>query len=77
AMNVKSAEPKFATYLCDARMMQWLLDNQGWQFELSGPWMITYCRRMRPRLIWNVLEAAREFHSHIPKVIAETYGEGQ
>ena len=76
AWNVKSAEPKFATYLCDARMMQWLLDNKGWRFELSGPWVLTYTGRLKPKEIWNVIEAAREFHSHIPKVIGETYGEG-
>jgi len=76
AFNVKSAEPKFATYLCDARMMQWLLDNKGWHFELSGQSMLTYCDRMKPKEIWNVIEAAREFHQHIPKVIGETYGEG-
>jgi hypothetical protein len=74
AFAVKSSEPQFATYLCDPRMMQWLLDNKGWHFELSGPWVLTYTGRVRPMEIWNVIEAAREFHSHIPKVIEETYG---
>jgi hypothetical protein len=76
AWKVESANPKFANYLVDARMMQWLLENKGWRFELSDRWMLTYRGRVRPREIWNVIEAAREFHMKVPKVIGETYGEG-
>jgi hypothetical protein len=36
--------------------------------------MLAYCSRLKPKLIWNVIQAARDFHSHIPKVIADTYG---
>ena len=75
AWKVKSADQKFATYLLDPRMMQWLLDNKGWQFELSGNSLLTYCKRLRPREIWSVIEAGREFHAHVPKVIGDTYGE--
>ena len=77
AMKVHSADPKFATYLVDARMMQWLLDNKRWQFEVCDRWVLAYDRRMKPMLIWNVIEAAREFQQHIPKVIDETYGEAR
>ena len=76
AMKVNSADPQFATYLVDARMMQWLLDNKGWHFELCGRWVLAYGGRTKPKLIWGVIEAAREFHQHIPKVIDETYREG-
>ena len=76
AMKVNSADPKFATYLVDARMMQWLLDNKGWHFELCDRWLLAYRSRTKPKLIWGVIEAAREFHQHIPKVIDETYREG-
>ena len=76
AMKVNSADPKFATYLVDARMMQWLLDNKGWHFELCDRWLLAYRSRTKPKLIWGVIEAAREFHQHIPNVIEETYREG-
>jgi len=76
AWKVKSADPKFANYLVDPRMMEWLLDNKGWQFELSDRWMLAYCKRLKPREIWNVIEAAREFHMKVPKIIGETYGGG-
>ncbi|TML80361.1 MAG: hypothetical protein E6G04_03115 [Actinobacteria bacterium] len=73
---VPTAVSQFATYLVDARMMQWLLDNKGWHFELCGRWVLAYGGRTKPKLIWGVIEAAREFHQHIPKVIDETYREG-
>ena len=76
AMKVNSADPQFATYLVDARMMQWLLDNKGWHFELCDRWVLAYGGRTKPKLIWGVIEAAREFYQHIPKVIEETYREG-
>jgi hypothetical protein len=76
AMKVKSAEPKFATYLVDPRMMEWLLANKGWQFELSGQSLLTYCKRVKPPEIANVIAAARGFHQHIPRVIDETFKEG-
>jgi hypothetical protein len=76
AMKVKSAEPKFANYLVDARMMAWLLANKGWQFELSGQSLLTYCKRVKPPEIATVIAAAQGFHEHIPRVIDETFKEG-
>jgi len=76
AMKVKSAEPKFANYLIDARMMQWLLETKGWQFELSGTDILTYCDRVRPPEIPRVIAAAEGFHEHIPKVVEDTFKEG-
>jgi hypothetical protein len=75
-MKVKSAEPKFATYLVDPRMMEWLLANKGWQFELSDRSLLTYCGRVHPQDIGTVLAAAEGFHQHIPRVIDETFKEG-
>ena len=75
-MKVKSAEPKFANYLVDARMMEGLLGNKGWQFELSGQQILTYCNRVKPHEIVGVLSAAEGFHQQIPKVIEDTYKEG-
>lgn len=75
-MKVKSAEPKFANYLIDARMMQWLLENKGWQFELSGQQILTYCKRVKPPEIVGVISAAEGFHKQIPNVIEDTYKEG-
>ena len=75
-MKVKSAEPKFANYLIDARMMQWLLDNKGWEFELTGMSMLAYCRKVKPPQIVKVIEAVEGFRQHIPNVVEETYKEG-
>jgi len=75
-MKVKSAEPKFANYLVDARMMQWLLENKGWEFELSGQSLLAYCKKVKPPEIVNVIAAVEGFHQHIPKVIEDTYKEG-
>ena len=77
AMKVKSADPKFANYLIDARMMQWLLERKGWQFELSGTDILTYCDRVKPLEIPKVIAAAKGFHDHIPKVVEDTYKEGR
>ena len=76
AMKVKSAEPKFATYLVDPQMMEWLLANKGWQFELSGQSLLTYCGRVKPPEIASVIAAAQGFHQHIPRVVDETFKEG-
>jgi len=75
AMKVKSADPKFANYLIDARMMQWLLETKGWQFELNGTDILTYCRRVRPLEMPNVIAAAEGFRAHIPEVVEDTYKE--
>jgi hypothetical protein len=75
-MKVTSAEPKFATYLVDPQMMEWLLANKGWQFELSDRSLLTYCRRVKPPKIASVIAAAQGFHEHIPRVIDETFKEG-
>ncbi len=75
-MKVKSAEPKFATYLVDPQMMEWLLANKGWQFELSDRSVLTYCKRVKPPAIATVIAAAQGFHKHIPRVVDETFKEG-
>jgi hypothetical protein len=76
AMKVKSAQPKFATYLVDPQMMEWLLANKGWQFELSDLSVLTYCKRVKPPEIATVIATAQGFHQHIPHVVDETYKEG-
>jgi hypothetical protein len=76
AMKVTSADPKFANYLVDSRMMEWLLANKGWQFELSGQSLLTYCGRVKPPEIASVIAASQGFHEHIPRVIDETFKEG-
>lgn len=71
---VRSADRKFASYLIDARMMQWLLDVSGWHFELYGPMLLCYEHKVGPDDYPQILAAACEFVAHIPRVVHETYG---
>lgn len=75
AFNVKSADRKFANDIVDARMMQWLLGtDEGFNFEVSGRWMLCYCKRRRPLELVPLLGTMKEFQEHVPRVVYELYG---
>jgi hypothetical protein len=72
--NVTGDDPRFATALCDARMMRWLLDHgDGYGFELVGDRMLCWCRRVAPSGIVEVLGTARAFRDRIPDVVRSLY----
>jgi type II secretory pathway pseudopilin PulG len=75
--QIKSKDRKFATDLIDARMMQWLLATEkGWSYELSGPYLLCYHKRLRPVELTPLLGTMKEFRDHIPRVVYGLYGSG-
>jgi hypothetical protein len=72
-MKVTSSDPKFANYLIDPRMMEWLLATRGWEYELSDGWILSHCRRVKPAAIGSVLDAAQGLHDHIPTVVLDVF----
>ncbi len=77
AFNVKCGDPKFATYLVDARMMQWLLGmGKGWSFDLSGPSLLCYTKRRKPEELPQLFGTLKGFSDHVPRMVYEMYGPG-
>jgi hypothetical protein len=74
AMQVKSQDQRFATYLIDARMMEWLLETRGWTFELFDRYLLCVRKRLRPEEVPTIIEAVLAFRERIPNVVFETYG---
>ena len=72
--RVKGRDHKFATDLVDARMMQWLLGTPGWSFELTGPYLLCYCGRLKPTALIPLLGTLEQFRDHIPRVVYDLYG---
>jgi hypothetical protein len=74
--NVKSSDKKFANDVLDARMMQWLLQTgDGFAFEMNGPYMLTYCKRLRPTELTPLLGVMKGYIDHVPKVAYSLYGD--
>jgi hypothetical protein len=75
--NVTGDDPRFATALCDARMMQWLLDHgDGYAFELVGDRLLCWTRRVPPAGIVHLLGTARAFREQMPDVVRSLYPNG-
>ena len=74
AYRVKCEDRKFATDLIDARMMGWLLPQEGWAFELTGPYLLAYCDRLRPTELIPLLGTLKAFRDHIPRVVYDLHG---
>jgi len=74
AWKVHAEDKKCAYALCDARMMQWLLDEGGVaQYEVYGRVILCYTKRVSPPEYENLLEVLRRFHAHVPTVLASLY----
>lgn len=72
--KVHSDDKKFAYAICDARMMQWLLDEGGVaQYEVNGTLILCYTKRVSPPEYENLLEVLRRFRAHIPEVLSSLY----
>lgn len=75
--NVKCADRKFANDLIDARMMKWLLGVEGaFRFEVSGQWVLCFCKRLRPSELVPLIGNMKQFVHHVPRVVFELYGAG-
>ena len=75
--NVTGDDPHFATALCDARMMDWLLHHgDGYSFEVIGDRLLCWCRRLRPPAIVDLLGTAKAFRAQIPDVVRSLYPNG-
>lgn len=74
--NVKSQDRKFANDVIDARMMQWLLQaDDGFAFEMNGPYVLVYCKRLRPAELVPLLGMLQQYVGHVPKVAYSLYGD--
>lgn len=75
--TVKCRDAKFATDVVDQRMMEWLLQcGGGWNFELSGSFLMCYSKRRRPTELVPLLGTLKAFRDHIPRVVYGLYGTG-
>ena len=74
AFRVKSATPKFAYDMIDARMMAFLLDaSSGCTFEVVGSDLLCATGRVRPADLPGLLHVLQSFHAHVPKVVWSLY----
>jgi hypothetical protein len=72
--RVVAGDPRFAYRLVDARMMEWLLAmGQGFEFEVSGPRILAYCRPRGPEDMVPLLGVVKGFHDHVPRLVWTEY----
>ena len=74
AMQVKCDDRKFANYLVDARMMEWLLAARGWAFERHGDEVLCYADRLQPADATAMLDALLGFKHQVPRAALDAYG---
>ena len=74
AFHVQGRDRRFATALCDARMMEWLLGNaQGYSFEVTGDRLLCWARQGPAEAKLEMLATVKTFHDRIPPVVASLY----
>jgi hypothetical protein len=72
--NVKTKDREFCFKLIDARMMQWLLSTGGsFGFEIVGPWLLVYCKRLPPTGLIPLVGTAKAFGDHVPTLVRTEY----
>ena len=77
AFKVSSDDRRFAFAMLDPRMMAWLMDEGGIaQYEVMGPLVLCYVKRIKPPEYENLLEVLRRFRTHVPDVVASLYPRG-
>lgn len=75
AFQVRAADPRFASYLIDARMMEWLLANgNDVDIEVLGDAVLLATSKMSPASIGWLLERVTGFCARIPNAAREVYG---
>ncbi len=74
AYQIRSQDRRFAHYLVDARMMEWLLRApKGHGYETLGPWLLVHCGRIPVSRIDGLLQHTRGFSERIPRVVRDVY----
>ena len=74
AFKVSCEDPKFASDVIDARMMQWLLTNApDHAFELIGNRVLVAGPKIDPMALTTLLGVSRGFVQHVPKVVYSLY----
>jgi hypothetical protein len=75
AFVVRSMEPRFASALIDASMIDWLLGlPRGTGFEIHGPMLLAIAPRPTFDDLTFALETMQAFLERIPPVVASLYG---
>jgi hypothetical protein len=75
--HVKGPDAHFATALCDARMMEWLLANgDGHAFEVVGARLLCSRRLVEPAALLDLFATAKAFRERIPPVVSSLYPKG-
>jgi hypothetical protein len=75
AFEVRSMDPRFASALIDAPMIDWLLAlPSGSGFEIHGSTLLAISPRPKFDDLTFVLETMRAFLERIPPVVASLYG---
>ena len=72
--QVKSTDPRFASYLVDPRMMEWLMASRGWSFEIHGGWLLVWTKRVGAGRFHGHLDALCGFLDTAPAVVRDVYG---
>jgi hypothetical protein len=75
--DVTGEDERFASAFCDARMMQWLLEQgDGYAFEVVGDRLLCSGKRVDPAAIVGLLGTAKAFRDRIPDVVRSLYPNG-
>ena len=75
--QVRSGDRKFANDFIDQRMMRWLLGcGDPWSFEVAGPYLMCFCKRLDPAELTPLLGTLKAFREQIPRVVYSLYGTG-
>jgi hypothetical protein len=70
-------DERFATAICDARMMDWLLRHgDGYAFEVVGDRLLCSCRRVAPAGMIHLFGTVKTFREQIPSVVSSLYPRG-
>jgi hypothetical protein len=74
AFKVACDDPRFATAMIDARMMEWLLAHgTEYTFEAVGNRVLVAGPKIDPLALTALLGVARGFVQHVPKVVSSMY----
>ena len=73
--EIRAKDTEFAYKLVDARMMEWLMHTAGPHcYEVSGPWVLAYCKQLPVAEVPTLLYAVKGFKAQIPRLVWADYG---
>jgi hypothetical protein len=74
AFRVESDDKKYAFAVCDPKMMEWLLaSGHPFCFEVVGPFVMAYTKKLPPPELPTLLRALLGFRRHVPAVVTSLY----